>query len=77
MGPAFIGAAEYFGYHSCKKEDVIDAYLPPQVPKPSGVKKGWQRAFAAVSDFKIFLFDVPEGKTSQCDVAAMHVTDMR
>ncbi|XP_042296815.1 serine/threonine-protein kinase MRCK gamma isoform X2 [Sceloporus undulatus] len=47
------------------------------VPKPSGVKKGWQKAFVVVSDFKIFLFDVPEGKTSQCDVAAMHVTDMR
>nr|XP_020670749.1 serine/threonine-protein kinase MRCK gamma [Pogona vitticeps] len=47
------------------------------VPKPSGVKKGWQRAFAVVSNFKIFLFDVPEGKTSQCDVAVMHVTDMR
>ncbi|XP_063002367.1 serine/threonine-protein kinase MRCK gamma [Elgaria multicarinata webbii] len=47
------------------------------VPKPSGVKKGWQRAFAVVSDFKIFLFDVPEGKASQCDVGIMHVTDMR
>ncbi|KAJ7307124.1 hypothetical protein JRQ81_009106, partial [Phrynocephalus forsythii] len=35
------------------------------VPKPSGVKRGWQRAFAVVSDFKIFLFDVSEGKTSQ------------
>ncbi|XP_054846655.1 serine/threonine-protein kinase MRCK gamma isoform X2 [Eublepharis macularius] len=47
------------------------------VPKPAGVKKGWQRAFAVISDFKIFLFDVPEGKTSQCDVGVMHVTDMR
>ncbi|KAJ6656916.1 hypothetical protein lerEdw1_002917 [Lerista edwardsae] len=62
---------------ACEGEDVIDAHLSPQVPKPSGVKKGWQRAFTAVSDFKIFLFDVPEGKTSQSDVAAMHVTDMR
>ncbi|XP_060106222.1 serine/threonine-protein kinase MRCK gamma [Heteronotia binoei] len=47
------------------------------VPKPAGVKKGWQRAFAVISDFKIFLFDVPEGKTWQCDVGVMHVTDMR
>ncbi|XP_053224884.1 serine/threonine-protein kinase MRCK gamma isoform X4 [Podarcis raffonei] len=47
------------------------------VPKPSGVKKGWQRAFAIISDFKIFLFDVPEGKAAQCDVSIMHVTDMR
>uniref|UniRef100_A0A8D2LB78 Non-specific serine/threonine protein kinase n=1 Tax=Varanus komodoensis TaxID=61221 RepID=A0A8D2LB78_VARKO len=41
----------------------FDGFL--SVPKPSGVKKGWQRAFAIVSDFKIFLFDVPEGKLSQ------------
>ncbi|KAL8183909.1 UNVERIFIED_CONTAM: hypothetical protein K2H54_001008 [Gekko kuhli] len=47
------------------------------VPKPAGVKKGWQRAFAVISDFKIFLFEVPEGKTWQCDVGVMHVTDMR
>ncbi|XP_053133251.1 serine/threonine-protein kinase MRCK gamma isoform X1 [Hemicordylus capensis] len=47
------------------------------VPKPAGVKKGWQRAFAVVSDFKIFLFDLPEGRGSPCDVAAAHVTDMR
>ncbi|XP_044304290.1 serine/threonine-protein kinase MRCK gamma [Varanus komodoensis] len=53
----------------------FDGFL--SVPKPSGVKKGWQRAFAIVSDFKIFLFDVPEGKLSQCDVGVMHVTDMR
>lgn len=55
--------------------------LPPpphqKVPKPSGVKKGWQRAFAVVSDFKIFLFDVPEGKTVQSDMGVSHVTDMR
>ncbi|XP_025028349.1 serine/threonine-protein kinase MRCK gamma, partial [Python bivittatus] len=44
------------------------------VPKPSGVRKGWQRAFVVVSDFKMFLFDVPEGKTSP---GVMHVTDMR
>ncbi|XP_061462405.1 serine/threonine-protein kinase MRCK gamma isoform X2 [Rhineura floridana] len=47
------------------------------VPKPSGVKKGWQRAFAVISDFKIFLFDVPEGKAAQSDGSIMHVTDMR
>ncbi|XP_063172780.1 serine/threonine-protein kinase MRCK gamma [Candoia aspera] len=50
----------------------FEGYL--SVPKPSGVRKGWQRAFVVVSDFKIFLFDVPEGKISQ---GVMHVTDMR
>ncbi|XP_069036705.1 serine/threonine-protein kinase MRCK alpha-like isoform X2 [Lepisosteus oculatus] len=29
------------------------------VPRPAGVRKGWQRCFAAVSDFRLFLFDSP------------------
>uniref|UniRef100_A0A3Q2Z650 non-specific serine/threonine protein kinase n=1 Tax=Hippocampus comes TaxID=109280 RepID=A0A3Q2Z650_HIPCM len=45
--------------------------------RPSGVKKGWQRAFAAVSDCKLFLYDVPEGKTTQPGAAASLVLDLR
>ncbi|XP_074861359.1 serine/threonine-protein kinase MRCK gamma isoform X2 [Carettochelys insculpta] len=53
----------------------FEGYL--SVPKPAGVKKGWQRAFAMVSDFKLFLYDVPEGRGSQCGVSVMQVVDMR
>ncbi|KAK5902977.1 hypothetical protein CgunFtcFv8_006797 [Champsocephalus gunnari] len=48
-----------------------------RIPKPSGVKKGWQRAFALVSDCKLFLYDVPEGKTPQPGVVASLVLDLR
>lgn len=48
-----------------------------QIPKPSGVKKGWQRAFAVVSDCKLFLYDVPEGKSTQPGVVASLVLDLR
>ncbi|XP_051908622.1 serine/threonine-protein kinase MRCK beta isoform X1 [Hippocampus zosterae] len=48
-----------------------------RIPKPSGVKKGWQRAFAAVSDCKLFLYDVPEGKATQPGAAASLVLDLR
>ncbi|XP_049613685.1 serine/threonine-protein kinase MRCK beta isoform X1 [Syngnathus scovelli] len=48
-----------------------------RIPKPSGVKKGWQRAFAVVSDCKLFLYDVPEGKTTQPGVVASLVLDLR
>ncbi|XP_069371025.1 serine/threonine-protein kinase MRCK beta isoform X10 [Paralichthys olivaceus] len=48
-----------------------------RVPKPSGVKKGWQRAFAVVSDCKLFLYDVPEGKSTQPGVVASLVLDLR
>ncbi|XP_075795285.1 serine/threonine-protein kinase MRCK gamma isoform X2 [Pelodiscus sinensis] len=53
----------------------FEGYL--SVPKPAGVKKGWQRAFAIVSDFKLFLYDVPEGRGSQCGVSITQVVDMR
>ncbi|KAM9703346.1 LOW QUALITY PROTEIN: serine/threonine-protein kinase MRCK beta-like [Menidia menidia] len=33
-----------------------------RVPKPSGVRRGWQRAFAVASDCRLLLYDVPEGK---------------
>ncbi|KAM9840478.1 serine/threonine-protein kinase MRCK beta isoform 1-T1 [Aulostomus maculatus] len=48
-----------------------------RIPKPSGVKKGWQRAFAVVSDCKLFLYDVPEGKSTQPGVVASMVLDLR
>ncbi|XP_072218144.1 serine/threonine-protein kinase MRCK beta isoform X2 [Leuresthes tenuis] len=48
-----------------------------RVPKPSGVKKGWQRAFAVVSDCKLFLYDILEGKSTQPGVAASLVLDLR
>ncbi|XP_061602851.1 serine/threonine-protein kinase MRCK beta isoform X3 [Cololabis saira] len=48
-----------------------------RTPKPSGVKKGWQRAFAVVSDCKLFLYDIPEGKSTQPGVAASLVLDLR
>ncbi|XP_053892106.1 serine/threonine-protein kinase MRCK gamma isoform X1 [Malaclemys terrapin pileata] len=53
----------------------FEGYL--SVPKPAGVKKGWQKAFAIVSDLKLFLYDVPEGRGSQCGVNVMQVVDMR
>ncbi|NXN38234.1 MRCKA kinase, partial [Rhinoptilus africanus] len=48
-----------------------------RVPKPAGVKKGWQRALAVICDFKLFLYDVAEGKTSQPSVIVSQVIDMR
>ncbi|RXN33846.1 serine threonine- kinase MRCK alpha-like isoform X3 [Labeo rohita] len=48
-----------------------------KVPKPLGVKKGWQRAIAVVCDFKLFLYDVPEGKAAQPGVVVNQVIDMR
>ncbi|XP_027767026.1 serine/threonine-protein kinase MRCK alpha isoform X6 [Empidonax traillii] len=48
-----------------------------RVPKPSGVKKGWQRALAVICDFKLFLYDVAEGKASQPSVIVSQVIDMR
>ncbi|KAM7368466.1 hypothetical protein PAMP_014679 [Pampus punctatissimus] len=48
-----------------------------RIPKPSGVKKGWQRAFAVVSDCKLFLYDIPEGKSTQPGVVASLVLDLR
>uniref|UniRef100_A0A670JRZ5 non-specific serine/threonine protein kinase n=1 Tax=Podarcis muralis TaxID=64176 RepID=A0A670JRZ5_PODMU len=48
-----------------------------QVEQGRHLRGSCRGLFAIVSDFKIFLFDVPEGKAAQCDVSIMHVTDMR
>ncbi|KAJ8780245.1 hypothetical protein J1605_011848 [Eschrichtius robustus] len=48
-----------------------------KVPKPSGVKKGWQRAYAVVCDCKLFLYDLPEGRSTQPGVVASQVLDLR
>uniref|UniRef100_A0A3Q2ZQ88 non-specific serine/threonine protein kinase n=1 Tax=Kryptolebias marmoratus TaxID=37003 RepID=A0A3Q2ZQ88_KRYMA len=48
-----------------------------RVPKPSGVKKGWQRAMAVVCDFKLFLYELGEGKATQPSVIVSQVIDMR
>ncbi|XP_008820578.1 serine/threonine-protein kinase MRCK alpha isoform X12 [Nannospalax galili] len=48
-----------------------------RIPKPAGVKKGWQRALAVVCDFKLFLYDVAEGKASQPSSVISQVIDMR
>lgn len=48
-----------------------------KVPKPTGVKKGWQRAVAVVCDFKLFLYELGEGKATQPSVVVSQVIDMR
>lgn len=48
-----------------------------KIPKPTGVKKGWQRAYAVVCDCKLFLYDVAEGKSMQPGVVASQVLDLR
>ncbi|XP_075994751.1 serine/threonine-protein kinase MRCK alpha isoform X3 [Genypterus blacodes] len=48
-----------------------------RVPKPTGVKKGWQRAMAVVCDFKLFLYEFGEGKATQPSVIVSQVIDMR
>lgn len=48
-----------------------------RVPKPSGVKKGWQRVWAVVSDARLFFYDVPEGKSTQPGNSASLVLDLR
>uniref|UniRef100_A0A3B1K543 Serine/threonine-protein kinase MRCK alpha n=1 Tax=Astyanax mexicanus TaxID=7994 RepID=A0A3B1K543_ASTMX len=48
-----------------------------RVPKPAGVKKGWQKAHAVVCDFKLFLYDLAEGKAAQPSVVVSQVIDMR
>merc|ERR1719282_1204076 len=44
-----------------------------KVPKPGGVKKGWQRQFVVVCDFKLFLYELQPTAPS---VAVSQVLDM-
>ncbi|XP_070576625.1 serine/threonine-protein kinase MRCK alpha-like isoform X2 [Ptychodera flava] len=48
-----------------------------KIPKPGGVRKGWTRQFAVVCDFKLFLYETPEGKNAQPTTFLSHVIDMR
>ena len=48
-----------------------------RVPKPGGVKKGWQRQFVVVCDFKLFLYDVPLDRNALPPVSISQVLDMR
>uniref|UniRef100_A0A673MB18 non-specific serine/threonine protein kinase n=1 Tax=Sinocyclocheilus rhinocerous TaxID=307959 RepID=A0A673MB18_9TELE len=48
-----------------------------RIPKPTGVKKGWQRVWAVVCDFKLFLYELGEGKGAQPGVIVNQVIDMR
>lgn len=62
---------------ACKLTESWSEFILLKVPKPAGVKKGWQRALAVICDFKLFLYDVAEGKASQPSVIVSQVIDMR
>ncbi|XP_071961826.1 serine/threonine-protein kinase MRCK alpha-like [Antedon mediterranea] len=47
------------------------------IPKPGGVRKGWMRQHAVVCDFKLFLFDMAEGRGGASTNKITHVIDMR
>ncbi|XP_072165583.1 serine/threonine-protein kinase MRCK alpha-like [Diadema setosum] len=48
-----------------------------RIPKPGGVRKGWMKQFVVVCDFKLFLFDVFEGRNGQPTNDVSHILDMR
>ncbi|XP_060032133.1 serine/threonine-protein kinase MRCK gamma isoform X3 [Erinaceus europaeus] len=47
------------------------------VPRPSGVRRGWQRVYAALSDSRLLLFDAPEARASPASGALLQVLDLR
>ncbi|KAL2805831.1 serine/threonine-protein kinase MRCK gamma [Daubentonia madagascariensis] len=47
------------------------------VPRPSGVRRGWQRAFAALSDSRLLLFDAPDPRLSPASGALLQALDLR
>ena len=46
------------------------------IPRPGGVKKGWNRAYAIVCDFKFFLHE-PSTDIHSPSPAAAHIFDIR
>ncbi|XP_030854470.1 serine/threonine-protein kinase MRCK alpha isoform X2 [Strongylocentrotus purpuratus] len=48
-----------------------------RIPKPGGVRKGWMKQFVVVCDFKLFLFDVLDGRASEPTNDISHILDMR
>ncbi|XP_059002526.1 serine/threonine-protein kinase MRCK gamma isoform X2 [Mustela lutreola] len=46
------------------------------VPRPSGVRRGWQRVFAALSDSRLLLFDAPDPRLSPASGALMQALDL-
>ncbi|XP_004683417.1 PREDICTED: LOW QUALITY PROTEIN: serine/threonine-protein kinase MRCK gamma [Condylura cristata] len=47
------------------------------VPRPSGVRRGWQRVFAALSDSRLLLFDAPDSRFSPASGALLQALDLR
>ncbi|XP_072495150.1 serine/threonine-protein kinase MRCK gamma isoform X2 [Notamacropus eugenii] len=47
------------------------------VPRPSGVRRGWQRVFAVLSDLRLLLFDAPDPKLCPASNALLQTLDLR
>ncbi|XP_040604851.1 serine/threonine-protein kinase MRCK gamma isoform X4 [Mesocricetus auratus] len=47
------------------------------VPRPSGVRRGWQRVYAALSDSRLLLFDVPDPRGSLANGVLLQALDLR
>ena len=48
-----------------------------KIPKPGGVRKGWQRAYAIVCDFKVFLHEPSNDDIHSPAAASTHIFDIR
>ncbi|KAM4845900.1 serine/threonine-protein kinase MRCK gamma [Thomomys bottae] len=47
------------------------------VPRPSGVRRGWQRVYAALSDSRLLLFDAPDPRVNPASGALLQALDLR
>lgn len=47
------------------------------VPRPSGVRRGWQRVYAALSDSRLLLFDAPDPRGSLASGVLLQALDLR